>query len=91
LNISVQQLLGKIEDELKQAKASGSEARIRERIHAIKALCELALDEKPQAVQAIEKPVISVLPKEQIIPAVQERPQRLKMDDDANGESLFDF
>lgn len=91
MNISVQQLLGKIEDELKQAKASGSEARIRESIHAIKALCELALDEKPQAGQPVEKPVIPVLPKEQIIPAVQGQPRRLKMDDDANGESLFDF
>ena len=90
MNISVQQLLGKIEDEVKQAKASGSEARIRERIHAIKALCELALDEKTQAVQPVEKPVIAALPKEHIIP-VQGQPQRLKMDDDANGDSLFDF
>lgn len=90
MNISVEQLLGKIEDELKQAKASGSEARMRERIHAVKALCELVLDDRTKTVQLVEKPVVTSLPKEQVIP-VQGQPQRLKMDDDANGESLFDF
>ena len=90
MNISVQQLLRKIEDELKQAKSSNFEARIRERIHAIKALCELALDESPKSISQPEKAPSVSFSKEQII-NVQSRPARLKMDDEANGESLFDF
>nr|WP_244926475.1 YwdI family protein [Cytobacillus firmus] len=45
MNISVQKLLGKMEKELLEAKSSSSDARIRERVQAIKSLCELILDE----------------------------------------------
>jgi len=39
----MQALLGKIEEELKQAKQSNSESLIREKIYAVKTLCELVL------------------------------------------------
>lgn len=92
LNISVQQLLGKMEKELKEAKDSSTTARLRERIHAIKSLCELILDEPAQ--ENRESPSISsymaptVQPAQ---PAAIQLPKRIEMDDSANGESLFDF
>lgn len=79
-------LLGKIEEELRQAKLSNSEAHIRERIHAVKTLCELVLDEQPN----IEKQVQAV-PSPTIIPSQVVSPRKMKVDEEANGDSLFDF
>jgi hypothetical protein len=45
VNISLQKLLLKMEKELKSAKEAGSESTMRERIHSLKTLCELVLDE----------------------------------------------
>ena len=45
MNISVEKLLHKIEEELKEAKGTNSNAKIRERVHAIKTMCELILEE----------------------------------------------
>ncbi len=45
MNISVEKLLHKIEEELKEAKGTNSDAKIRERVHAIKTMCELILEE----------------------------------------------
>lgn len=93
MDISIQKLLGKIEDELKQARVSGSEAHRRERIHAIKALCELALDERPKA-EEVFKPNPSVsstsFMQAQMINGVGQ-PPKMGMDDESNGDSLFDF
>ncbi|WNS75329.1 YwdI family protein [Bacillus sp. DTU_2020_1000418_1_SI_GHA_SEK_038] len=93
MNISVQQLLGKMEKELKEAKDSSTTARLRERIHAIKSLCELILDEPAQE-KGLTPSINSYM-----APAVQDvqpaapiqQPKRMEMDDSANGESLFDF
>jgi Family of unknown function (DUF5327) len=90
LNISVQQLLRKIEEELHEAKGNTNEARIRERIHAIKSLCELILDD--QAMPAASKNMF--VPQQtahQVQPASIQQPKRLEMEDNANGDSLFDF
>lgn len=93
VDISIQKLLGKIEDELKQAKVSGSEAHRRERIHAIKALCELALDERPKleerSIPASYSSSSPVFQAQTINVAGQ--PQKMEIDDESNGESLFDF
>lgn len=48
MNISFQKLLMKMEDELRLAKTADTEAAQRERIHSIKTLCELVLDEPVQ-------------------------------------------
>ena len=45
MNISVEKLLHKIEEELKGAKGTNSNAKIRQRVHAIKTMCELILEE----------------------------------------------
>lgn len=90
LNISVQQLLRKIEEELHEAKGNTNEARIRERIYSIKSLCELILDE--QVVPAAAKStLVPQQPAQQVQPVSIQQPKRLEMEDEANGDSLFDF
>ncbi len=87
----MQRVLEKIEEEIKHAKASSSEARMRERIQSIKTLCELVLEEgvhqKSEAFQ--EGKIVQIPPVIQSIPVSQ--PKKLEMDDDANGDSLLDF
>lgn len=98
MSISMNKILNKIEEELKLAKGSHSEARIRERVHAIKALCELALDEEAQPIgtaqpvasaQPVSPPAYQATPQQQVM-SVQPS-KKLKMNDEANGDSLFDF
>jgi hypothetical protein len=83
MNISVQKLLEKIEEELATVK----EENLREKVYSIKTLCELILDEKqikresPAPLQVtpqgfIQQPMI---------------PKKLVVDEESNGDSLFDF
>lgn len=91
MNISVQKLLGKMEKELLEAKSSSSDARIRERVQAIKSLCELVLDESDAGSVAA---VSSISHTYNAPPAAQPanlQPKKIQMDDEANGDSLFDF
>jgi hypothetical protein len=94
MDISVTKLLDKIGAELSEAKRAGSEAKIRERAQAIKALCELFLDESPVGKRAETKVIQpvqqSIIPQSapQVMPQQQER---MVMEDEANGESIFDF
>ncbi|MDQ0271778.1 YwdI family protein [Cytobacillus purgationiresistens] len=96
MSISVQTMLQKIEKELHEAKGQGDQARVRERVHAIKTLCELILDQPQNSSvastyrkQAIEPPSIQLQPSMQAPNMGQTKP--MKMDDTANGDSLFDF
>lgn len=108
MNISLQKLLMKMEEELNRAKSAQTEAAQRERIQSIKTLCELVLDEPSQQgtgkiVQNnfVQQPAQHFIPAQ---PAVLQQqtpvnqpssmvpqPKKLKMEDDANGDSLFDF
>ncbi|WP_053361117.1 YwdI family protein [Bacillus sp. FJAT-27251] len=103
MNISLEKLLAKMEDELKGARNAATDAGMREKIHSLKTLCELVLDEpsreRPAAVRT-EAPAAVV--QNMQIPVAQAQPQpqyqsmpnqqkRLEMDNEANGESLFDF
>ncbi|WML24443.1 YwdI family protein [Neobacillus sp. OS1-33] len=102
MNISVQKLLTKIEAELMLAKSSTKEESLREKVYSIKILCELLLDEKPSpasevtpsvqpaiSFQAYQQPVMSQ-PIIQQTPTLQQ-PKKLDMENEANGDSLFDF
>jgi hypothetical protein len=95
MNIDIQTLLSKMEQEVIGAKG-GEMQKIREHVYSIKILCELILDEKsmyegvsklqterqsmPQNV--IQSPGVSV-------PAQPSR--SLSTDDGSNGDSIFDF
>lgn len=115
MNISLQKLLLKMEEELRMAKAAATEAAQREKIHSIKTLCELVLDEPLQ--QGAEKAGYSsagtsrnsVQPAQQYVTVAAQptftqpqmpvnqpspmvpQPKKLEMEDDSNGDSLFDF
>ncbi|MBT2657709.1 YwdI family protein [Bacillus sp. ISL-18] len=102
MNISVEKLLAKIENELKLAKTSSKEETLREKIYSIKILCELILDEK----QANVKPAAAAI-QPAVTQQVYQQPlmnqqvfqqgsslqqlKKLDMEDEANGDSLFDF
>ncbi|AND42516.1 MULTISPECIES: YwdI family protein [Cytobacillus] len=91
MNISVQKLLGKMEKELLEAKSSSSDARIRERVQAIKSLCELVLEESDTGSVSA---VASISHTYNAPPAAQPaglQPKKMQMEDEANGDSLFDF
>ena len=101
MNISVDKLLAKIEEELKLAKTAAKEENLREKIYSIKILCELILDEKQLAVmpsapiqpvvtqQVYQQPSINQQVFQQ--PSPFQQPKKVEMDDEANGDSLFDF
>jgi hypothetical protein len=103
VNIPVQTLLAKIEEELKLAKSSAKQESLREKIYSIKILCELILDEKPAANPEVRfhqaAPVITqeVFQQPQLNQQVFQQPstlqqgKKIEMDDEANGDSLLDF
>ncbi|EKN69206.1 hypothetical protein BABA_10846 [Neobacillus bataviensis LMG 21833] len=99
MNISIQTLLAKIDEELKLAKSSTKQERLREKVYSIKILCELILDEKSemplnQPAPAISQPVFQQpMMAQQVFkqPAALPQAKKIEMDDEANGDSLFDF
>jgi hypothetical protein len=98
MDISLQKLLLKMEEELRLAKSAESETTQRERIHSIKTLCELVLDEPVKngtgkagysnaAVQPSIPQQMTVSQPSPLMP----QPRKLEMEDNSNGDSLFDF
>ncbi|UQD53639.1 hypothetical protein C0971_17620 [Bacillus methanolicus] len=90
MNISIQKLLGKIEHELQAAKSISSASLVREKIYAIKTMCDLILEESqtdlPAQVESSKFVSASTSGTLHVQP-----PRRMEMEDDANGESIFDF
>jgi hypothetical protein len=95
VNISVEKLLMKIEEELKLAKNTTKQENLREKVYSIKILCELILDEKQ--IQQEPKPTpVAVFQPVAAQPSFQQpvslnQPKKLEMENEANGDSLFDF
>jgi hypothetical protein len=107
MNISLEKLLVKMEGELKGARNAATAAEMREKVHSLKTLCELVLDEPGQQGTAVQRPAAAqtqapaaVQGLQMQMPVVQaqhqyqpvpNQPKRLEMDSEANGESLLDF
>lgn len=94
LSIPIQKLLGKMEEELSKARGAGVERQIREHVHAIRTLCELILEnhqtgEKYPQHEAITPPTIQMM--KPVPSQIGLQGRRLQEDDEANGDSLFDF
>ena len=83
--ISNRQILIQIEKQLQEAKTATGEQTIRESLASIKALCDVAL-----SVPQTESPVIQQTPI-MAKPSALTAPSTPLKEDDANGESLFDF
>ncbi len=84
-----------MQQELQSAKSEASEQKVRERLMAIRTLCDLVLDEAPTEVRRVEAvPVqqmqLAVQPIQAMQPTTIQNTAKLK-EDDANGDSLFDF
>ncbi|EIJ80245.1 hypothetical protein PB1_07787 [Bacillus methanolicus PB1] len=90
MSISIQKILGKIDQELQAAKNVSSASLVREKIYAIKTLCDLILEETetelPTEAEAAKFASDSPSGKLHV-----QQPRRMEMEDDANGESIFDF
>ncbi|WP_258535551.1 YwdI family protein [Bacillus sp. 03113] len=91
MNISIQKLLLKIEEQVAEAKNSHSENVIRERVHTIKSLCELILEDQAVLIEkASEWTTSSAVPN----PAATSQmlqPKKIEIEKGVNGDSLLDF
>lgn len=83
--ISNEQLLMQIDKQLQQAKITSNEQTKREALAAIRVLCDLALESGPSLFSQVPSGVHEI----PNAPTIQQ-PVALK-EEDANGESLFDF
>ncbi|RFB17197.1 hypothetical protein DZB84_08990 [Bacillus sp. HNG] len=95
MNISVGKILDKMHQELQMAKSEASEQKVRERLMAIRTLCDLVLDEAPAEVRRVETVPVQPMPKvvqpiQTMQPTTIQNATKLE-EDDANGDSLFDF
>jgi Family of unknown function (DUF5327) len=86
LTISIAAILVKMEEELRRAKAADSPQRVREHVAAVRALCDLVLEEEEKR----EMPAVS-LPEAAPLLLRQGKGERIDIGDDANGSSLLDF
>ena len=82
-----------MEEELRKAKVTNSDTQIRERVHAIKTMCELILEESPSTVSVDKSPTMTVTAPSMVGQAatVPNQQKRLIIDNESNGESIFDF
>ncbi|WP_449538135.1 YwdI family protein [Ferdinandcohnia sp. Marseille-Q9671] len=90
MNISVTKILDKMQLELQTAKTEANEQKVRERLLAIRTLCDLVLDEAPTASKPRRIEAIPVQPPSALPTATITNASKLK-EEDANGDSLFDF
>ncbi|KAB7670629.1 YwdI family protein [Bacillus sp. B1-b2] len=103
MNISIQQLLAKMEEQLKDARESQTDVKVRERVYAIKSLCELILDQDKTAADDmyiksspihISHPntIAQPQPPMNMVSQPLQTSQVQKLNtEEGNGDSLFDF
>ncbi|MGJ7910947.1 YwdI family protein [Neobacillus sp. LXY-1] len=99
VNISIQKLLSKMEEEIQQAQKAQTDEGLRERIYSIKILCELLLDDQPVSREKLFKPIVQQPVYQQPgvaqpafqKPTTMQQGKKLELEDGANGDSLFDF
>lgn len=85
--ISYQRLVNEIERYTVQAKSVKDEQQLREIFSAIRALCDVALNNQQQ-----QQPTFNTQPLPQpTVNKVHQLPSSKLEEDDANGDSIFDF
>ncbi|MBS4200755.1 YwdI family protein [Bacillus sp. FJAT-49732] len=87
MSISYKTLLEKMEIEIRKARDANGEQELKGHLYAVKALAELALEGEVGG--SITTQQNTVPEKIQTISVPSQ--ERVKMDDEANGDSLFDF
>jgi hypothetical protein len=91
MNISMLQLLEKMNEEMHQAiqeVSSQQERHLRDRLVAIKTLCELAMN---QQTEKVTPPAVRSVESNPVLVPSQSSSKRMEISDGANGDSLFDF
>lgn len=88
MQVSVEAVLNKLTSELAAAKQQHNTAKVREHLAAIRALCDLVLEEQ-QEVQAAPATMLGQRPIHSA-PSFSPTPVPLK-EEGANGGSLLDF
>jgi hypothetical protein len=85
MGIPLEAVLVQIENELKKLKIEGNQAKQKERASAIKVLCELILQDENERFEHSERQVLNNL--------IGTKPleKKKKEEEDANGDSIFDF
>ncbi|WP_053368435.1 YwdI family protein [Bacillus sp. FJAT-27245] len=91
MNIHIETLLAKIGEELTLAKAAMKEEELREKLYSIKTLCEVALAKGSRSAEREPGRLLTTHPVPQAgFQAVPGQGKKLE-DDEANGDSIFDF
>lgn len=96
MDIHISKLLAKMEKEVRMAMNGSSESEVRERLLAVKTLCDLVLDERSvessepfkQKLQASKPLEVDALQLQKMMGASS---FNKKKEDEDSGDSLFDF
>ncbi len=87
--ISYETVLGQMEQLVAQAKNNSSDQQIREQLTAIRALCDIVLQQSTVPAQQASKPAVAstIMQPAPSLPTASHKWQ----EQDANGDSIFDF
>lgn len=91
--ISYEAVLLQMEQLVQNAKHTPNEQHMREQLTAVKALCDVILGQAASTSQQVS-PAIYAAPaiqKSQALPLQQTMPSEKLQEQDANGDSIFDF
>ncbi|MCP3739839.1 YwdI family protein [Rossellomorea sp. BNER] len=97
MNISHQSIIRKIEQELMSAKTEVQSDKMKEHIYSIKALCEVLLESESTHLSTsapsgnVQQQPSYIPPSQPAQPIRIQEEKKLKTDDGANGDSIFDF
>ncbi|MFN2744674.1 MULTISPECIES: YwdI family protein [Bacillus] len=101
MNIHISSLLEKMEDELKKAKDSAHENELKMHVAVIRSLCDVIVEQqRPTAqpspyLQPAKKSSSDQLMLEKMMGAAgaeqYQKKEKQKHEEDANGDSIFDF
>ncbi|MET3684187.1 hypothetical protein ABID56_002313 [Alkalibacillus flavidus] len=105
MSVSYQNIIEKMKKELQSVDATSNEADLRAKMYAIRSLADVVLADESEPPMVESKPIASTKeqeaePKQDIsaleakmmgIEKPSNKPQNTWHEDDANGESIFDF
>ena len=89
--ITYDTIVKQIEKLTTEAANAASEQQTREKLAAIRALCDIVLDEKVGSPQPASITSISTISRSPVYTQPVAIPSQKLEEDDANGDSLFDF
>lgn len=89
--ITNEMIIKQIEKLTAEAAYASTEQQVREKLTAIRALCDVVLDEKITSSQPLMNHLVSTSVSSPVYTQPVAIPAQKLEEDDANGDSLFDF